>query len=83
MINIQRNGTKVVLHFESSIGSFPFAFDCGAEWAAKALYIVLRDELYARIKNVREEEYTAGLKDARKKKAERRLWFPPNLMIRK
>ncbi len=81
MIEITRTGNVVYISVTLTIATFPFAFTCADEWVAKMLVIFLRDQLDKRIKAVREEEYRAGLKDARAKKDDRRDWFSSRLEL--
>lgn len=74
-IEFERKQKLVYVRIRLPMGVFPFAFDAGTEWAAHALYIILRKTFMERVQQVREEEYELGLKDARKRKAERRDWF--------
>ncbi len=83
MIYAQRKETKVILQVSLPVlgGTFPFVFECGNEWSARALDILLSKALAERFTAVRREEYNAGLKDARAKKDDRRDWFDPGLSL--
>lgn len=79
MIQVTREKNIVYVNVALTIGTFPFSFQCSDEWIAKMLYIFLSDQLGKRIQAVRNEEYFAGLKDARAKKDDRRDWFSVHL----
>ena len=83
---VRRDKTSVELsvhipYVNDDNATFPFSFDCGYEWVAKLLERSLRDALASTVKGIREEEYYAGLKDARGKKENRRDFFSGALKI--
>jgi len=81
MIEVQQKGTEVILKVDvNQLGYyFSFSYDARQEWAAKALCQILNKALKDRIYSIREKEYKAGIKDARKKASERKDWFSSKL----
>lgn len=82
MIEFRRDGSTVSVFMESGLDHkgggkthFPFAFDCGTEFAAQLLQAHLRERFQERIRTVREEEYRSGWKAAKAKKGGVRRWF--------
>ncbi|APU89219.1 hypothetical protein Rctr41k_07 [Virus Rctr41k] len=81
MISVVRRGSEVILKVDVyPLGYvFDFSYNTNQEWAAIALYQILRKALNDRVQSIRKEEYLEGLKDARKKKSERKDWFATRL----
>jgi hypothetical protein len=81
MINIHRDNLIVYITVNLPVlnTNFYFGYTCPNEWSAKLLDAALTKALAERIRAVREEEYYAGMKDARGKKDLRRDWFDSGL----
>lgn len=80
MIEIIRKDAQVILVVDvAPINGyrFSFSFNAGSEWAAIALHKILSEYFRETIQKMRSTEYEQGLKDARKKKDERKSWFKP------
>jgi hypothetical protein len=77
MITVQREGKTLRLAFELSAVStiFYFTYECPNDWSARLLWMAINKALAERIQAIRQEEYLAGIKDARGKKHNRRDWF--------
>lgn len=83
MITVQREGKNLRLAFELNVVStiFYFSYECPSEWSARLLERAINKALADRIQAVCQEEYLAGIKDARGKKDNRRDWFDPGLAL--
>lgn len=82
-----REGTKAVLQVHipgiNKTGQvLLFRVDCEYDWMANLLVEKFNKTLSSTIKNIREEEYEHGLKDARKRKDKRnRNWFASTFIV--
>lgn len=76
LIQIVRDDTKVSVQIEDGpLGSiYHFTYDCGNRWYAQLLTDHFNKKLSTLIEGIRTDEYNAGYKDGRAKRA-KRTWF--------
>lgn len=80
MIEIKRDGGRVVLHFDLAIPTYdvrsvPMSYNCGGEVYAGLLTQAMRDALGNTVAAARRAAYEQGWKDAKGKRA-KEDWFP-------
>lgn len=79
-IEVTRNGSRLVLSFllPGETTKAELGWECGSEWAARLLCDWLGEEMRARLKNIREDAYNFGWKQAKAKKGGKNEWWPGN-----
>jgi hypothetical protein len=79
MIEITRRGStlvvKVTAAYPLTNTVFETTWEAGAEWSASLLQNHLRTLMDTRIREIRQEEYERGWKDARSHKVKKNDWF--------
>lgn len=77
MIEILRKGTCLQINLsEGPLGYvFTLYLECGTDWQASLLTSYYQTKFGTLVKDVREEEYARGWKDAKAKKGEKKKWF--------
>ena len=73
MIRISRQKKEVVLEFETNIkiqpdsNIFNFSFCCTEEYTAQLLIDRMRNNLFQKMQEIREQAYNSGFKDGKNK----------------
>jgi hypothetical protein len=77
---LYQNAADVCLRLSSHTAGtdFRLVYNAGAEWAARLLHADLRERLSQRMRQIRQEAYAQGWKDA-KAKRRKETWFSGEL----